>query len=419
MSGDTKDRSEGSEPREKDRQSAADAAEAAFFADSSAQSFPAPLTEDGADPELLKLPRRKRRHPLVSLLVIGLSAYLMYFTREDMFYFLQSRVPADIGHVRDVVAKADGLTPNRYVKLEGAPDRKNALLLEGKFSGYDSLYRVHESQNLVFVQAHRKERATDREVSAIHQGRLLPFRNRPYFETVRSYLAKSMTNAHELDDKALRQLLLGKAVKDQKGLGVSVEPKSIIWINASFPNEWILQFSKQRYATIDHARKQIGAIALPIAVDVEPADAFWRFVILATAEQVEPLVKQLAPPALHAGVIRRQISLPMRPGAMKFEGDTLVIQASASDAPTRYLLKSAAGASGPVLEPVRAIPVRLEASDIRYITTGSRFELPDRAMIVLSGDQPRDYWYYLLLYLVLGTFIVLNAVALINRARRV
>src|SRR3989339_941318 len=81
-----------------------------------------PIPEE-IDPELVSLdaPRRKRRHPIISFLVIGLSVYMIYFTRAEFSFFLNSRAPINLGEADEAVKKGT-LKTNTYVKLHGAPD---------------------------------------------------------------------------------------------------------------------------------------------------------------------------------------------------------------------------------------------------------------------------------------------------------
>ncbi|MFH1434369.1 MAG: hypothetical protein ABIJ56_01510 [Pseudomonadota bacterium] len=45
-------------------------------------------------------------------------------------------------------------------------------------------------------------------------------------------------------------------------------------------------------------------------------------------------------------------------------------------------------------------------------------EVPEETLLIMDGENPRSYWMYLVLVLVLGFFIVFNAILLVNYFRR-
>jgi len=136
--------------------------------------------------------------------------------------------------------KAGRLRHNTYVTLRGAPDRKHALILEGRMGGYDSFFRLLETGSRVFVQQHREMRLTDEEVSSTHTGQLVRFSSLPYAKNVRAYLKDAMTVAHDLPFKEVKRALGargGAALTDEKGERVTLTADSLLWVNVAFPNE--------------------------------------------------------------------------------------------------------------------------------------------------------------------------------------
>jgi hypothetical protein len=359
----------------------------------------------------------------VSLFVIILSIYLMYFVRDDLRFFLQPREPADLGDV-GAALKAGRLVANTHVRLSGAPDRKHALILEGRLGGYDSFFRLHQTANRVFIQKHREMRSTDEVVSMSHEGQLVRFDALPYHKSLEAYLAKTMTIPHDLDfyavarAKGKEQAARRARVQDRGGAVVELDGDSVLWINVRFPDEWLIQLSKRTYGKVEAAADKLLELQLdlPVVRDEEPSDSFWRFVVHAEPDRVPVLMARLRDPSLGASVVQRQLSYRARWDQITVEGKTLVIDAADPTFPKRYRVERGPS-GGETLLPVEDSKVRVAADAILFITTSSAFSVPPDAFVLLEGKRPGDYWYYALLYLVLLSFIAINAVVLVRRYR--
>ena len=157
---------------------------------------------------------------MISVLVIRLSLYLMYFVRGDLIFFLQPRAPTDLG---DAAGGAEGRAaqaqhPREAERSPGPQARPDAS--RARLSGYESFLPLLQTYNRVFVQRHRRQRATDSAVTGTHAGQLVPFDSLPYKDGLRSYFAKTMTIAHDLDFHAVAR------AKAQKTPRVMVEDRS-------------------------------------------------------------------------------------------------------------------------------------------------------------------------------------------------
>jgi hypothetical protein len=247
-------------------------------------------------------------------------------------------------------------------------------------------------------------------------GQVVPFSTLPYRKQLAAHLAKTMTIAHDLDFKVVKKALdsgAGKVkVTDLEGETVELSAGTVLWVNAALANEWVVQFSKHGYATEDQAVAVLARLGLPAARDSEKSKRFWRFVVHAGPELARKLMAQFRDRKLHVGVIRRQLSYSARWDQLQVEGDTLLIEAADPTFPDRFELK------GEELVASRPRVVNIPASAILYITTSSRFSIPDDAVVVLADRAPGDNWYYALLYVVLLGFAALNGVILYTRLRR-
>jgi hypothetical protein len=191
---------------------------------------------------------------------------------------------------------------------------------------------------------------------------------------------------------------------------VTVSADQLVWVNAAYPDEWIVQFSRRKYDE-PQAKAQIAALGLPHAPGDE-SRMFWRFVVVADAQRADQLKKRFGDPSLHAGVVRRQVSYSAKWDQIGVDGDALLIKAADPTFPPRYRV------AGSQLEPVRDPVIRLSRDWLLYLTVGSQFVVPHDALVVVTSDEPGSYWHYLALYLLLLAFIGINAAALLSPFRR-
>jgi hypothetical protein len=385
--------------------------------------------EERADPELLKLPRRsiRRRHPVVSFLVIALSLYLMWFLRADLLFFFQGSRPQDVGEV-EIALKQGRLQPNAFVKLSGTPDRKHARIIEQRFGGYYSFFRLLGTSSQVFVQKQRQSRFTDEEVYTTHVGQLVAFNSLPYATSLKKYFGQNLTVAHDLDFKTLKGAL-GQptvTVRDVKGEAVTLDPDSLVWINVAYPNEWIVQFSKHVFSHVEGAedalRQKLEGLDIPFAKDEEPSRLFWRFVVLCAPEHFPQLQARLKSQIIagrpQLGLVRRQISYSAPWNKLGLRNQNLVVNAADPTFPSRFERSSEGGAQSGGLKPIKEKRIEIPAAALMYISTSSAFSVPDDALVLLVGKTPKDNWYYLLLYFVLLAFVGVNVGVLFLRFRQ-
>jgi hypothetical protein len=391
----------------------AKSAEQAFFED----RVPVPETE--VDLELMKLPRRprRRRHPLISAAVILLSLYLMWFVRADFLFFWQPARATDVGDAGK--ALRDGkLVPNTHVTLTGAPDRKHSLVLEARSGGYESFFRLLQTDSRVFVQQHRETRATDDVVTATHTGQLVRFDGLPYHKGLAAYFAKTMTVAHDLDfDHVARAKRGGPVVQvqDRSGGAVELNPDSLLWVNVAYPEEWLIQFSRRNYTKIEETQQHVAKLGLPIAVDEDASASFFRYVVHAEPDQVPLLIARFRAEELHANVVRRQISYSARWDQLTVKDQTLVINVADPTLPARYLVRTEGETKTLVAD--KETPVVVPAKAILFITTSTPLKIAPDALVLLGGRAPGDNWYYVALYALLLAFVLLNALTLVQRLR--
>src|SRR5262245_66688700 len=92
----------------------------------------------GSVDEFAHIPRRRARHPIITLAGALLAFFLVFYGRRDLRFALSSGEPVDMGSAAALFAatggKAVGDLENRYVRVAGVPDRESALELDTKGS---------------------------------------------------------------------------------------------------------------------------------------------------------------------------------------------------------------------------------------------------------------------------------------------
>jgi hypothetical protein len=372
------------------------------------------------DPELLSLPRgRRRRHPLISLLVIALSLYLMYFIRADFFFFLQPRSPRSLGDAATAL-KAGKLKPNTFVELSGAPDRKHALILESRFGGYENFFRLLETTNKVFIQQHREMRHTDEMMSASHIGQLVRFDALPHHRGLAEYFSKAMDLPHDLDFKELARAKAKSSnqLLDRDGIPIELNSDSRLWINAAFSNEWIIQFRKTAYPNLEDTEKHLVDLNLPLVIDEEASTMFWRYVTQVGPDELSKLLERARQSDLGFNVVQRQLSYSARWSQLSIKGNELLINAADPTFPKRYALSRSSSSQKTQLAPMTEEVVHLPSESVLFITASSPFSIDPDALVLIAGKSPSDNWPYLLIYLVMITFILINSFIILQRLQR-
>ena len=358
--------------------------------------------------------RRRRRHPLIALAVIGMSAYLMTYAWRDLMFFFQPREPADLGEASAALAGGENLD-NRYVRLRGAPDRKRALLIERPISGFDSFFRLLGTKNRVFVQRYRQTRTTRRGVPYVHVGRVVRFDTLPYRKVIERYFEQTATEERTLTVDALAEARRDGAgsslVRDTQGRDLRLQADQILWINYQYPSEWILQFSKAHFASAQAVASRLSELGLAAVPDKESSRIFWRYVTLVDVARAKQLQSALNRPGQHASIVPRRLSYTASWKQLRAEQGRLILPTNDSSIPIRYqVVQGRIEAAEP--------PREISAQRISEISVALPFVMSPEALVLVEGDQPGDNWYYIPLYLVLSAFILINLWSLLGRVRR-
>jgi len=384
-----------------------------------------PTDDDGvAAAERLTFGRRRSRHPLVSVAVIALSLYLTGRNWHDLRYFLAPRTALDLGEANTALQRRPERLADRYVRVEGVPDRKHALLLEGRLGGQEHFYRLLGAENRLYVRWPRPSAAAgpadQRSLPGVHLGRLVPLARLPYASAVRGYLARTMSIAHDFDFGPLAAASAHRAstAVDRSGRSVPLAADTLFWINVAFADEWIVQLPRRSYPRAEQAAALLARLALPHTEDSESSPSAWRYVVVARGTELQRLLQALRAAPTTGALLRRQVGYTARWDQLRWDADTLTLAFDDATAPPRYELRPASAAGRPAqLVARRGAPLRFGRNELLYLSTSTPFVLPAQAMVVLAGETPGQQWPNALLQVLLLVFIGANAGALLRAFR--
>ena len=179
-----------------------------------AQSKPAAGSPAGTVDEFAHIPRRRARHPLITLAGAALAFFLVFYGWRDLRYALSSGEPLELGAAAAVFATAEATADlaNRYVRVAGVPDRESALELDTKGSWvFSQLFRVLGTGDRLFVHRLQNPLPAARAEADVFEGRLIRIDELPYAEAIRGYFAKHVTATHYFATDATLKALAGRA----------------------------------------------------------------------------------------------------------------------------------------------------------------------------------------------------------------
>jgi hypothetical protein len=234
----------------------------------SAQSKPAAGDPARAVDEFAHIPRRRSRHPVVTIAGALLAFFLVFYGRRDLGYALSSSQPVDLGSAAVLYAAGKSVAEleNRYVRFAGTPDRESALELDTKGSWvFSQLFRVLGTGDRLFV--HRTESPLPAALAEadVFEGRLIRIDELPYADAIRAYFARHVTATHYFAVDATLKGLAGRApgkplaMVDRGGDAVSLSGDEALAVEVARPDEVQIGLPKLRFATEDVARAAIAA----------------------------------------------------------------------------------------------------------------------------------------------------------------
>src|SRR4051812_43939932 len=168
----------------------------------------------GAVDEFAHIPRRRARHPVITLAGALLAFFLVFYGRRDLRYALSSGEPVDLGNAAVLFSAgtARDELATRYVRVAGVPDRESALELDTKGSWvFSQMFRVLGTGDRLFVHRLKNPLPAALAEADVFEGRLIRVDELPYAEAIRSYFAKHVTATHYFATDAALKALAGRS----------------------------------------------------------------------------------------------------------------------------------------------------------------------------------------------------------------
>ena len=373
----------------------------------------------GAVDEFAHIPRRRARHPVITLAGALLAFFLVFYGRRDLRYALSSSEPVDLGNAAVLFSagKATDELENRYVRVAGVPDRESALELDTKGSWvFSQMFRVLGTGDRLFVHRLENPLPAARAEADVFEGRLIRIDELPYAAAIRAYFAKHVTATHYFATDAALKALAGRGqnaplvIADRGGDRLSLSADEPLAVEVVKPDHVQLGLPNARFPTEDAARAAItsrggevtvakGLVQAPappsagasnLLASPPPSPARWTFVVRFPPERLQAALDTL-------GDIDRTVEI-------RDARETIATRASELTADAGGLVVRAPGA------PER----RLAAAEIAAVHTMAPVIIPDGALLLIEGDRPREHVASIIIALVLMTFGVFNIVALVR-----
>jgi hypothetical protein len=340
--------------------------------------------------------KRRSRPPVVALGAVALAAFLSFRLREDIVYTLSSSHPQELGDARALAGKPLGELPlNRYVRLSGPPDHESAVILDVQGSWkYGQLFRLRGTSGRFYVRRDEDPLPIDRAERDVFTGRLLPFKDLSFADSIGQHFATHVTGTHFFPAEALAAALPGRgagplSLTDLGGDRVTLPPGERLSLDVLRPEQLRIELPRRRFPTEAAARKAVedqGGHVLAVAAGSgeEPP-----FVVTASLppERRERALSVLAD--LDSNVTIRPARDTINTTLADLEGvpGGLAVRSPAG----REVLPLAAIASARTLAPVA---------------------VPDNAVLLIEDERPGDRSRSLVILVVLLGFVAANLLAL-------
>ena len=221
----------------------------------------------GAVDEFAHIPRRRARHPLITLAGALLAFFLVFYGCRDLRYALSSGEPLELGARPRLFSrdKATADLENRYVRVAGTPDRESALELDTKGSWvFSQLFRVLGTGDRLFVHRLQNPLPAARAEADVFEGRLIRVDELPYADAIRALLrqARDARRTSSRPMRAGRRWPVARpgaplALADRGGDTVALAADEALAIEVVKPDEVQIGLPRARFPTKTAARAAI------------------------------------------------------------------------------------------------------------------------------------------------------------------
>ncbi|HJZ88157.1 MAG TPA: hypothetical protein VKN99_23445 [Polyangia bacterium] len=399
-------------------------------------------------------PPRRMRSPILAVLAALLAGYLMFHLRTDLVYWLQGRAgPHALGDARKALLALP--PPNRFVTLEGAPDRSNAALLDTRGKDeFRQFFRLLGTNSRILVLRTYGSLPNARALRDQFSGRLIGFHDLSFADSIREWFRTRVSATHFFPPAQLEAKLGQGEVEldDLAGDPVRLRADSRLALDLVFPDQVRLTLPRDRFPIAESARATLQKLgfsdAAPVALPVRLPDPAGFYLLYGRPrpelrDAVEHNLKALSPqvqvtpdpadPAQIYAAIPKSV-YPEGPGQALRAVGNLGFE-NAQPPPLAFLATLPVGRRDATLDalekldPRIAVALRMETYEKSFGELGQQaagldfthvasikliepLAIPDDAQVLVEGDTPSSYWYVPLMYVLLLLFLGFNLFAL-------
>ena len=361
--------------------------------------------------EFADIPTPRTRHPVLALAAGVLALFLVVKMRGDLSFFAASRVPAELGDARALMANPNGPRVldegvNRLVRITGTPDRESALQVDTKGSWtFTTFYRLFGTQSRLFV--HRREDPLPgyRAETDAFEGRLIKFSDLPFEDAIRAYFANHVGATHFFrPDDVRRAVAAGVSstvsLTDLAGDAVVLGPNDLLAFEVKHAGEVEVRLPTARFPQADAARAALekrGARVLGPGTTVADRQTF---VIGVGDGERDRIMNDVAAVDYQSELRDVRETVKARLGDLTIEAGALAVKAGAAapDAPG-------------------AAANRRALVGVETVRTLATVQIPADAFLIVEAESPREHLSDAAIAAVLIGFAGVNLAGLLKSRR--
>lgn len=349
--------------------------------------------------EFAGVPSPRWRHPALALGATALAVFLLYQIHEDVLYAVSHTEARDIGDARSVAATPlDKLPINEYVRLRGMADRESGITIDTAGSWkFTQFFRLLGTQSRVFVSRVPDPIPVEQAERDVFVGRLVRFRDLSFQAAIRKHFANRVTATHFFAPAVVREKLAaapgaGLSLADLMGEQVSLGASDALSVDVSRPSDVRVELPLAKWATPAAARAAIEPLGAKVIEDAVPASDAKSVALVATfaSEDRDRAMSAIA-----------ELDPKVRLLPVRTTHDVRVADLAA--VPGGLRIRTAQGEQ------------ELPMDRIATVRTVANVQIPNDALLLREGDQPREHLKVLIAALFLLGFAVINLLSLRRR----
>lgn len=343
---------------------------------------------------------RRRRSPLIDLVVSLFGVYLLVSMFGDLRYWARSSEPVDLGHASELLARGlDDVPDQAFVVVRGTPDvQHGARLKQGERAV--SYQRLIEGGGALFVAVERRSDQPHNQYEGVFAGRIRRLSGVRMLPWIRAFFdAEGIVQTVDL---AVDSLLAGPPAAGAGGefsaLGADGERYVLgsgdpISVTVEHPDAQ-LQLGRSSFPSLAAAEAAVAALGVPYFKPAEQSSAaFYKFFARIPAAEYGAAQARLSadlPPAERPDASFGVVVLPMRSTYLVAakdldrDGDRVRIAVSGGAAPLGYEVEGA-----------RLVPRQLEGgrlsvdvAAIRGVQLSRPVRVDERGYLIVVGEVP-------------------------------